>query len=167
MTYKTQVQNETISGAKTFNSGIIIGGNTTSDANLGTIISVTDSSYYVGTFSVNLTGGITTQTGCNYVKHGKSITLHIMAALSPGSAAAPIVAAAGQVPSGLAPAFAGIYWPIFVRNNNADEAYPGYIGIGTDGSIFIGKTFLSPNFTANGTASSTGFYGTSITYQTA
>jgi len=166
MTYKTQVQNETISGAKTFNSGIIIGGNTTSDANLGTISSVTDSSYYVGTFNADLTGGITTTTTCNYVKHGKSVTLRFTGVLSTGSAA-PIVAAAGQVPSGLAPAFPGTNFPIFVRNNNADEAYPGYINIDTNGSIYIGKTFLSPNFTANGTASSTGFYGTSITYQTA
>lgn len=71
---------QTFAGAKTFNSSIVIGGNTTSDANLGTISSVSNSAYYEGSFVANFNAGIANSTNnvtIKYVRTGNLVVLNI------------------------------------------------------------------------------------------
>lgn len=71
---------QTFAGAKTFNSSIVIGGNTTSDANLGTISSVSNSAYYEGSFVANFNAGIANSTNnvtIKYIRTGNLVVLNI------------------------------------------------------------------------------------------
>lgn len=81
-------------------TGVVIGGNTTSDANLGTITSVTDSAYYEGTFDTLWnSGGLSQHVTAKYTKTGKLVTIFFPAtSVFTGSG---VVVATAAVPSSL------------------------------------------------------------------
>jgi len=158
----------TINGAKTFGSGIIVGGNATGDSNLGTISSVTNSSYYEGSWSAvfnqgaGVSGSSTTYT-INYVRSGKIVTLlfpGITATI--GTTAANLDTAASSIPSSLRPVTAALNFLALMVESAVVQATPGRIIINTDGSISIRMTTTSANWTA--THTSCGSAATAFTY---
>lgn len=150
---------QTIAGAKTFSSAIIVGGNSTGDSNFGTIGSVSFGHYYEGTFTGTLTGCTTSPTATvRYIRVGKVVTLFIpdLRATS-NSTSQPTVTG---MPSNLYPAIQQWGAGIWIRDNSATSV--GGWSITTAGVIlgYLGNP--STSFTSSGNK---GFdNGTTITY---
>lgn len=151
-------------GAKTFNSGIVIGGNTTGDSNLGTISSVTNANYYTGTFTANFNVGMSTATNnvtVQYALSGKTVTLwfpdtsNITATASTGS----WNTASGAVPSAIRPQDV-VRFPIITRTNGATATIFSVGDILTDGTIETSATTTWVN-----TQTNNGFKAITTTYK--
>jgi hypothetical protein len=167
---------DTVTGAKTFSGtftgsgGLITGAsgtaNTTGDANLGTISSVTNTAYYEGSFNATFTNAWNQShsIAVKYVRIGKVVTLQlpesIFAAGNPS--ASSINTAASVLPSALVPASTKKF-PASIYNNAAATTIPGLFAIFTDGSMYFYRqadTTTSFTITAN-----CGWYGDfSVTY---
>ncbi len=146
-------------GVKTFSSGIIIGGNTTSDANLGTISSVTNSAYYEGTFSLTFTGGVvSTAKTLSYVRVGKAVTITMPSITATGASAASITSGA-NMPSALHAATTT--YGAFSGNDNG-TSFVGVFRVTTGGSLDM---FRNPNESTNWSGTGTASTGAiSFTY---
>jgi len=156
---------QTLAGAKTFSSAIVVGGNTTGDSNLGTPTSVSFGDFYQGTFSVNLDTGMNTSNTTftvTYQKIGKEVTLRW-----PSQKVTSVAGATKQwsasltatVPSSLRPAVV-TYIPITTIATNVSVG--GLAALGADGSFEIQNLLNWPTSTAN-----CGFQNVYITYLTA
>ena len=134
--------------------GVVVGGNTTGDSNLGTISSVTNSAYYTGSFTATFTGATTnfssTQTvTVSYVRVGKMVTMYVPGKTAAcGSGTVAVLTGTG-IPSALRPTLgSGPEAPVFVSNNGATVAQPGYLNISPAGSFLIQRDYGSTAFTA-------------------
>jgi hypothetical protein len=152
---------QTINGAKTFGSGIVVGGNTTGDSNLGTISSVTNSKYYKATADLTFTGPFASGQvkTITYVFHGAVVTLRVPDLSA--SAATSATALATALPSALWPAAAQRVQLVQIENAGVVQAFAGWVQVGTDGVIAIRRDGLSTTWTGTGNNGWTGF---SFTY---
>ncbi len=126
---------QTIGGAKTFSSGIVVGGNTTGDSNLGTISSVTLGLFYKGTFPLTVTGGVdagAVTVTCYYEKIDNTVTLHIPDATDTSNAATQVYLT--SIPSALRPARNQNFLARVVDNS---VVVHGFAQIATNGDINI------------------------------
>jgi hypothetical protein len=156
---------QTIAGAKTFSSGIVVGGNTTGDSNLGTITSVTNSNYFEGSFDVTFNTGMDTGSTTKtvlYRRMGRSVTLMFPQTLSATNADATTASwstSGADIPSSLRPATNAPIFPIMTVNAGAMDSTPGTMEITTGGQISVAR---ASNW-ASGTASC-GFQSICVTY---
>jgi len=152
---------QTFAGAKTFNSGIVIGGNTLSDANLGTISSVTNSAYYEGTYSLTFTGPYTQTVTAKYVKIGNVVILSIPN-LS-GTSTSAVAFSSNNLPTLLRPSITST-GPCLVTDNSVAQSTSGQFTVNTLGQVQMYKTYAGAGaFSATGTC---GGYFPSIVYVT-
>ncbi len=155
----TQVA-QTFAGNKLFNGSITVGGNTTSDSNLGTISGVSLSAYFESSFTATFTGAFNSGSKTiNARRIGRLVTLDFPTIQATSSSLASLSSSAA-VPSGLRP-LQNIQVPVFVIDNGTVQTVMGYLQVTTGGTIEFGKTFASNAFTATGTA---GPYSSTITY---
>ena len=156
------ITTQTFAGAKTFNSGVVIGGNTTADANLGTISSVTNSAYYEGSLSLTFTGPYSQTVTVKYVKTGSMVVLSIPG-LSGTSTSASFFTSSTNLPTLLRPTIL-LTAPCLVNDAGAAQSAPGQCTVNTTGQIQFFKNFSgSGAFTATG---SCGGFFPSISYVT-
>lgn len=159
---------QTIAGAKTwsnaatFSSSITVGGNTTSDANLGTISSVSLSEYYRGSFSVTFDAGFGTSQAVTvqYVRIGRIVSLNFPAFTATG--ANPGVAAitnSSGFGSSLRPA---VRTYCCITAANAGTNFQGNMRVDTTGAIKFFKGFNETDTYTNG--ASIGWEAFSISY---
>lgn len=149
--------------ASFFAGNVTVGGNTTGDANLGTISSVSLNKYYVGSFSMTFTGPwASNQTiTVNYQKIGRQVTLSIVGSLgaTSNSGAVGVIASTANLPSGLYPPAGGdVSIPVVLADNSADTT--GFVRIRNAASLQFFK-LPSTNFTNGNFAGVEGF---SVTY---
>lgn len=146
-------------GLATFTDGVIVGGNTTSDSGFSTgtssISSVTNSSYYVGSFTPTFSGAFTTNvtaTAITYVKHGRVVTLDVPSISGACSHASTITTAAGDIPANLRPNNAIQWVPEVFTDGGSDQV--GRLTISTAGTLVVFATAAGGNF---GTTSTCGW----------
>lgn len=131
---------QTIGGAKTFSSGIVVGGNSTGDSNYGTIDSVTLSHYYEsdvtnGNLDTGMNTGNTTFT-LKFRRIGKVVFLNVPEEKVTANATSANWSTSGSpVPSSLRP-LDNIYIPIFTINNNTTDTTPGLLSISASTGTF-------------------------------
>lgn len=159
---------QTFAGAKTFNSGVVIGGNTTSDSGLGTISSVTNSSYYEGSFSVTFNSGMnTSSTNVNikYTKIGKLVSLFIPSAkVTAGASTYYWETGTGAIPANLRVTQTASLNCVAIFDNNT--IYTGaYWYIYTDGTLSL-RNFRTNNAQTNWVSGTTncGFFDQFVSY---
>jgi hypothetical protein len=130
--------------------GIGVGGNTTSDANLGTISNVLFGQYYEGSFNWTFTGPFTTDitTAINYVKIGKQVTLDIPATSGACSHSSTITTTA-NMPSQLYPInnFQAI---VIVFTSTGGGTNSGAIIVKNGSEPIITETFSGGTFPGTG-----------------
>lgn len=132
-------------------TGLNLSTNATGDSNFGTISSVTLAHYYEGTFTGTFTGPFTSGTiTFTYRRIGKIVILSWGTFSGTSSAAAPFTAST-VIPSNLRPA-ATVSFPTGVKDNGTALTAPGWISIGTNGTITISISNAADNFTNTGTA---------------
>ena len=147
--------------------GLIIGGNSTGDANFGTIDSVSNSHYYEGTFVANFNSGLNTGTNnvtVRYRRIGRQVFLTIPSLLATAQATTNSWDASGTpIPSSLR-AGAGLVLIGPNRVSNATNDYVtgvGYLITSTSGAMLIRMQTNWVNTTAN-----CGFDGFTVSYYT-
>lgn len=159
---------QTIAGAKTFSSGIVVGGNATGDSNLGTISSVTYTKFYKGSFTATWAAGgpfVAAQTQTvSYVYLDGIVTLLVPAKTASAATAAGTSAdcAAATVPSSLIPGTAQRFQMVEIRTAGTEQQYPGFFQVSADGSLTIRR---DNNSTVWGTTATNGWStGFAVTY---
>jgi len=103
-----------------------------------------------GTFTANFTGPFSKSVSIRYRRFGKLVTLDIPEVTDTSTVAAYLIAS-GAIPAAIRPALSVHYVPVFVRNNSADVAQPGYLTVHSNGDISVRKSFTDDNFTNTGT----------------
>lgn len=155
-----------IGGSKTFASGVVIGNNTTSDANYGTITSVTNSNYYRGNFDVTFDTGAfnANQTvTIQYEKTGNLVMLFIPGVSTAAKGAAPGASisnsSASNFGSNLRPA---VQFYKVITGVNGGNNFIGNMRVATTGAITF---FANVNeSTAYTTTTNCGWNAFSVTY---
>ena len=148
------VTNAAGTGAPASTFGVVYGSggtaNTTSDANLGTISSVTQTSFYTGTFSTTWTfgaGGATFSTTNSYVKIGNLVILRLVAgSANVGSNISTFTS--GAIPSALRPTGNTVYAAALIQSANTTTN--GSVTIASSGVMTIAGANLSNIGTAGG-----------------
>lgn len=113
------------------------------------LVSAEESGSFTATFTQS--GGYSQAVSVKYHRVGKMVTLRFPSFAATATATAGINVTAGTIPASLRPD-TSTYWPVFVRDNGADLAAPGYLGVFADGAISLGKSWTSSNFTSGASA---------------
>lgn len=129
-------------------------------ANGGDVL--TDYDDYVSA-STACSGAITTAVVWKITKVGKMVTLHVPDTFGAGTANAAIVIGL-QIPTKYCPTNAIWAYVPRVRDNAVEQTVAGLLNVATAGYITLYKNGSIANYTSNAGATSTGFYGFSISW---
>jgi len=147
-------------------SSATVGGNTTGDSNLGTISSVTLSSYYEGTFTVDFSVGMNTGTNnvtVQYRRVGRLVTIILPQTLvTAGVSIAYWNTASAAIPSALRPSTTSVEGAVVTTSGSRDVSM-GQYEIKTNGAIEVNRT--TGSWVA--TTANCGFQPFSVTYNCA
>jgi hypothetical protein len=131
-----------------FTHPIVVNANATTDANLGTISSVANGSYYDGSFTAAFTGPCNLNVATKYVKTGKLVCLTFANTVCTASTGSSFVA---PLPSGLQPASATVAdLPLPVEDSGSVLSNPPGLLEVQSLNIVIWKNLSTGSFTGSG-----------------
>lgn len=154
---------QTFAGAKTFSDGIVLGNET---------LTVYDEGSVTVTFEDVLDGANNDTATLRWVKVGKLVTIMMGDILVRATAGTTyFVIASGGTPlatNGILPAGSeNVYAPCHVRNSGSDSAAPGFVALMTDGAIRIYRDGAATAWTGTASANNGIPYGFSCSYRIA